>query len=268
MNLKMTLTNPLAARSHPSPSLPLLTLLLLVLISHHALIASAVGFYVDRQETKCFSETLDAGELWVGEFAISPPARTDQGERGVHTLVSDPKDKTLYDKRVDNGKFAFTTERHGEYVFCFTGDSVKREVRFSSHSGVKARDYSQVATQEHLKPLEVQMRRMRDQANSLLSRYRRIRKIEDEMYHANGFCFFFVFCFLVLDFFVCVCVFFCRVVEFVGDAVGCAVDGAVDWVECLPDVAIEEFFQEKEDDLIFKYFFKNIRECIFKSFER
>ncbi|ETO22195.1 hypothetical protein RFI_15005 [Reticulomyxa filosa] len=147
-----------------------------------------IGFYLKPGEIKCLSEHLDNKELLVGEFSITPPSTGASNAGGVKVTVSDPLEVNVYDKVVDNGKFAFTSPAEGEYVICFKSqDTVDKTVNFDVHSGVKAKDYSALAKKEHLKPIETDLKRIQDMAKETLNRYKAIREIEDKIYSDTSF---------------------------------------------------------------------------------
>eukprot|EP01084_Bolivina_argentea_P166329 288784_1 len=148
-------------------------------------ISQSISFYLTSKETKCLSDYLGENELLIGEFSIDPIRRDDIDE-GVLTSVSDPTEETVYEKNVDNGKFAFTAPQNGEYVFCFNNyDEIEKTVKFNTHSGVKAKDYSDIVKKENLKPLEAKLKRLEDMARETLERYRDVRNMEDSIYKDN-----------------------------------------------------------------------------------
>ena len=131
------------------------------------------------------SDYLSDGELLIGEFSIDPIRRDDIDE-GVLMTVSDPTEETVYEKNVDNGKFAFTSPENGEYVFCFNNyDDMDKTVTFDTHSGVKAKDYSNIVKKENLKPLEAKLKRLEDLTRETLERYHEVRGMEDDIYKNN-----------------------------------------------------------------------------------
>merc|ERR1712228_273175 len=95
-------------------------------------ISNSISFFLTSKETKCLSDYLSDGELLIGEFSIDPIRRDDIDE-GVLMTVSDPTEETVYEKNVDNGKFAFTSPENGEYVFCFNNyDDMDKTVTFDT----------------------------------------------------------------------------------------------------------------------------------------
>mmetsp|Transcript_87578 Transcript_87578/g.107342 ORF Transcript_87578/g.107342 Transcript_87578/m.107342 type:complete len:203 (-) Transcript_87578:35-643(-) len=156
--------------------------LLLHVILHD--IIYGISFYLESEETKCLSDFLNENELLIGEFKIKP-IKTEQ-DGGVLTTVSDPTETTVYEKNVDNGKFAFNSPTNGEYVFCFNNyDKTVKTVSFDTHSGVKAKDYSNVVKRENLKPMETQMKRLEDLSRDTLKKYNDVRIIEENIYSDN-----------------------------------------------------------------------------------
>ncbi len=71
----------------------------------------------------------------------------------------------------------------GEYRFCFHNEAPNvehdAEVDFQLKVGFEAKDYNEVAKKEHLKPIEVELVKLHDQAAELLSELTHIRSREE-----------------------------------------------------------------------------------------
>ena len=99
----------------------------------------------------------------------------------------------MYDnKGVTEGKFGFTTAVAGEYTYCvqddYAGDvdnSADRLVELIVHSGVEAQDYSAIAKKEHLKPLELELRRIEDTVEMIQKDFEYMREREAVMRDTN-----------------------------------------------------------------------------------
>ena len=92
------------------------------------------------------------------------------GERsGVDVRVTGPGGATEHSAGdVTAGKFAFTAADGGLHRVCFASRAVTpRSVTLDFATGVDATDYADVARKEHLKPLELQLRKMEDRVEGV-----------------------------------------------------------------------------------------------------
>ncbi|KAJ3431159.1 transmembrane emp24 domain-containing protein [Anaeramoeba flamelloides] len=119
----------------------------------------------ERQE-KCISEEIEHDSLVTGSYSLVEPKQL-----AVDLIIYDSKHHTILHKHtIEDGKFAFRTDIHGDYKFCFTshrqqiyqGSASTQRVEFDFKMGSEARDYSDIATKEHLNPLETEIRKMQD----------------------------------------------------------------------------------------------------------
>jgi hypothetical protein len=93
----------------------------------------------------------------------------------------------------ENDKFvecthAFTAESDGRIEVCVSLDRrspIPRTVELVVSKGAEARDYSKVAKEEHLRPLETQMRRLQDQVVEVAELMDDLRAREVEMRSLN-----------------------------------------------------------------------------------
>ncbi len=80
------------------------------------------------------------------------------------------------------GSFGFTTEKQGEFRFCFHNEAPgvdhELEIEFKLKVGYEAKDYTEVAKKEHLKPIELELLKLNDAAAELLSDLTHIRQRE------------------------------------------------------------------------------------------
>jgi len=65
---------------------------------------------------------------------------------------------------------------------------LKRRVELEIKTGVDAKDYSEVAKAEQLKPLELELRKMQDSVNAILVEMLYMRGREETMRNTNGTC--------------------------------------------------------------------------------
>lgn len=85
----------------------------------------------------------------------------------------------------NNSKKKFKNNRTGEEISTLPA----RLVEFNLHSGVEAQDYSAIAKKEHLKPLELELRRIEDTVEMIQKDFEYMRDREAKMRDTNGlFC--------------------------------------------------------------------------------
>jgi hypothetical protein len=65
---------------------------------------------------------------------------------------------------------------------------LKRRISLDIKTGVDAKDYTEVAKAEQLKPLELELRKMQDTVNSVLVEMMYFRAREEAMRDTNGTC--------------------------------------------------------------------------------
>jgi hypothetical protein len=93
------------------------------------------------------------------------------------------------DERTDKASFAFTSQIDSDYSFCFT-DGIKRGSNFNiqipkrfisleTSVGDKSKNYEEIAKREKLKPIEVELLKIADQADTLKNEfsYMKVREI-------------------------------------------------------------------------------------------
>ncbi|CAB3398026.1 unnamed protein product [Caenorhabditis bovis] len=154
-----------------------------------ALTANALRFYVGPKEKKCLKEEIHKNVVVSGEYEYSEGI---QYTASIH--VTDTRGHTLY-KRENfsdlKGKFAFTADEYDIFEICFENHppagypGEKREVSLSLKHGVEAKNYEDIAKAEKLKPLEVELRRLEDLADSITKDFSFMRKREEEMRNTN-----------------------------------------------------------------------------------
>eukprot|EP00128_Syssomonas_multiformis_P011308 Colp12_sorted_trinity150504_noHs@11783 len=153
--------------------------------------ANAVSFKLNVGTTKCIKEDVSKDVLVVGEYAVSNQVG---GQQVVNLVISDGRGKKVDNKKkLTNGRFAFTADEYDTYEICFensaqdgqprSGDSV--DVKLKLKSGVEAKDYEEVAKAEKLKPMEMELRRLEDLAESIVNDMFHMKKREEEMRDTN-----------------------------------------------------------------------------------
>eukprot|EP00462_Mataza_sp_D1_P002663 CAMPEP_0175119012 /NCGR_PEP_ID=MMETSP0086_2-20121207/19923_1 /TAXON_ID=136419 /ORGANISM="Unknown Unknown, Strain D1" /LENGTH=164 /DNA_ID=CAMNT_0016400221 /DNA_START=7 /DNA_END=498 /DNA_ORIENTATION=+ len=130
-----------------------------------------VQFFLRQGEEVCLSQDVSRAELLMGEFVVEPQ------QARVAVVVTDPLSAVVYSKsNSGEGKFAFTSSREGEYRACFTNSGLhQKTVKFHFKTGVHAKDYSDVAKKNNLKPLEVELKRLEEQVANIHEEMKRMK---------------------------------------------------------------------------------------------
>jgi len=178
----------------------LITLFILSLVHLRDSFVSSIQFTLRAGEEICLSEDVSANDLIVGEFTILP------ANQRIQVTLQDPNDQLIYSKAVasqesieqptsgtgeitiEPSKFAHTSKITGEYRSCFanTETSTTKQVSFNLRTGSTAnKDYSQLAKQESLKPIEVELKKLEDTVGSILNDMKYMSKREKEMRQTN-----------------------------------------------------------------------------------
>lgn len=151
----------------------------------------SASMVVEASGTRCLYQDLERDALAKGVYQVGHHTQFAAGESshtGVTIFASGPDGDTLFRKEnAADGKFAFTAPGEGAYACCFENKAlVERTVSLSFTSGVGAKDLSEVARKEHLKPLAVELRRLeeildeiKDEVMGLKAREALMRDIND-----------------------------------------------------------------------------------------
>jgi hypothetical protein len=85
-----------------------------------------------------------------------------------------------------SGSFGFTAGDAGSHKVCFISRSGQQHrIDFDFFSGVGAKDYSDVATKEHLKPLELELRKLEDRVDNIHNEMMYQREREEQHRNTN-----------------------------------------------------------------------------------
>jgi|EP00161_Ancyromonas_sigmoides_P000603 hypothetical protein len=179
-----------------------LSLALLCLLAA-PLAAVALQFDVPVDKTRCLGEEIVAGELVVGDFFVFKekwhPSGDDTSLTYVDLKITDPNGGEVYarPKATEAGRFTFKGALTGDHEFCFTAylrqDAtvpehyalIRRRVALHLRVGLEAKDYSNVAKKENLKPLEVEIRKVLDRAATINAMVDEMKVREEEMRTLN-----------------------------------------------------------------------------------
>ena len=147
---------------------------------------SCFMFDLAARSYKCFTEELPQDYAVAGNFKALPGY-----SQFVDFRITDPRGAYVHsDSGKDNSDFRFTTALAGDYHFCIYNRLVQgvkynedlyRTVSLDLRLGPDATDYDDLATREHLKPLEVELRIMEDTIRAINTEYAYFKRREAEM---------------------------------------------------------------------------------------
>eukprot|EP00004_Rigifila_ramosa_P006026 TRINITY_DN16707_c0_g1_i1.p1 TRINITY_DN16707_c0_g1~~TRINITY_DN16707_c0_g1_i1.p1 ORF type:complete len:214 (-),score=32.02 TRINITY_DN16707_c0_g1_i1:33-674(-) len=161
------------------------------------LAASATAFRIvltnePGMHLKCFSEVVAVDTLVALKYGVEYSSSSDHARAQVLAWVVDPQGKEIW-RRSDltTGSHAFLSKLDGEHKFCFehtkpdgtpssAHENVQIPIDINLRSGVDAKDYSEVAKLEHLKPLEVELVKAQDALDSIIKEMQETRRREAE----------------------------------------------------------------------------------------
>eukprot|EP00949_MAST-11_sp_MAST-11-sp1_P003505 g3505.t1 len=150
-----------------------------------------IGFDVPAGSTKCISEEVVKDQLCIGTFSVPVDSATGLSAVALHVTGPQPVSvggsKTFFSKvHASAGKFAFTAVETGRHRMCFKSTApVDRRIDIDVKIGVEAKDYSSVAKEEHLKPIEVNLRRLQDMVHEIHEEQLYMRAREEAMRDTN-----------------------------------------------------------------------------------
>eukprot|EP01091_Cochliopodium_minus_P016550 TRINITY_DN6245_c0_g1_i1.p1 TRINITY_DN6245_c0_g1~~TRINITY_DN6245_c0_g1_i1.p1 ORF type:complete len:208 (+),score=54.94 TRINITY_DN6245_c0_g1_i1:31-654(+) len=146
--------------------------LIFIVITLFITIANSLVFHLRANEELCLDEQINYDTVVHGEFR-SLGAKSEMF--AVQVLAPEGQ-RIIWEKySTTEGSFGFTAEEYGDYRFCFRritkGKSLPlvAEMSFQLNTGVDAKDYSAVAKKEHLKPIEVEMKKAEDMIKEILN---------------------------------------------------------------------------------------------------
>jgi len=159
-----------------------ITLLLLGLLACSLVPSSALYFHVKEGQQRCFIEEVPNDMLVMAKYnsldhhklnipAPSPgtPAAT------IRVVIKDPLGNVVLEQDADEaGSVMFTSTIGGEHLVCLKTSTnswfgASRTFRFQLEfqTGVQATDYSELAKQEHLSAIEVEVRKLNDRVRAI-----------------------------------------------------------------------------------------------------
>eukprot|EP00033_Pygsuia_biforma_P001057 GCRY01001204.1.p1 GENE.GCRY01001204.1~~GCRY01001204.1.p1 ORF type:complete len:228 (+),score=14.03 GCRY01001204.1:66-686(+) len=157
-----------------------------------ACISTSFAFFFDitAGTKRCFLEELTPDELFVGEYRILPSYSQE-----IDIMVTDPGSSLMYSKsRAVEGKFAFTSTVGGEHKVCFDNrlspgmaysEGLKTRIELNTKTGVDAKDYTDIAKSESLRPIEVELKRMEEEIEEIQKQAQYFRRREERHRDTN-----------------------------------------------------------------------------------
>jgi hypothetical protein len=137
---------------------------------------------------KCLQEDVQKDVLVVGEYEISD----ESGLFRVDLEITDSRKHRVYFKEhAEEGKFAFSSDDYDVYDVCFTRSPLQESnvaalpedlfsaITLNIKSGVEAKSYAAVGEAEHLKPIELELRKLEDLSESIVKDFAEMKRREE-----------------------------------------------------------------------------------------
>uniref|UniRef100_G1PYR7 GOLD domain-containing protein n=1 Tax=Myotis lucifugus TaxID=59463 RepID=G1PYR7_MYOLU len=148
----------------------------------------AISFHLPINSHKCLCKEIHADLLVTG----TEITHQSGGAGGLRTRlkVTDSAGHILYSKEdATKGAFAFTTEDYDMFEVCFeskgTGRLPDQLLILDMKHGVEAKNYKEIAKVEKLTSLEVELRRLEDLSESIVTDFTYTKKREEQMRESN-----------------------------------------------------------------------------------
>jgi hypothetical protein len=149
-------------------------------------LASSAGAFVFELEAKayrCFTEEVASGvDVNVTYVALPGYAQF------LDVKITDPDNKLIFDEASTNkGHFMIATDVGGDYAVCFYSrmvsgvratEGMHRAIRLSMLSGSDNVDYQQLASAQHMKPMEMSIRIVEDGVRTIHAEYQYFKERE------------------------------------------------------------------------------------------
>jgi len=153
----------------------------------------AISFKLSAEGTRCIKEEAHKDVLVVGDFNIE----NLQSSHEVDIKVTDTRDQVLFSKeKAENGKFAFTLDDYDMFSICFSAKRVSGvsgrgpppedlSVKLVVKRGIEAKSYNDIAKAEKLKPMELELKKLEDLAEAIVSDFSYMKSREKLMRDTN-----------------------------------------------------------------------------------
>ncbi|XP_043463481.1 transmembrane emp24 domain-containing protein eca [Leptopilina heterotoma] len=148
-------------------------------------------FHIGETERKCFIEEIPDETAIIVNYKVELYDPRSQGFMpsspgiGMHVEVRDPDDKTILSRVYSSeGRISFTSQTPGEHVICLYSNSTawfsgtQLRVHLDIQVGEHAIDYANVAQKEKLTELQLRIRQLYDQVDTITKEqnYQRYRE--------------------------------------------------------------------------------------------
>lgn len=141
------------------------------------------GFELEliSKETMCFGEELGSQTLIVGNIDSQPAGEI------LDVSVMSPNGEVLFSKNLTNfAKFSFTAIDSGTHSICLTNQGLDLlPVNLDVKTGVRAKDYSKIASTKEMKELDYRVKMYQDLIKQIHSRMQTLREREEQMRTTN-----------------------------------------------------------------------------------
>lgn len=181
---------PLAPRSPASAKTAPRVSLALLLAALAARAGRALQFDVEPGATRCLGEIIGKHDVAKGSLALVPLPGAAPGAplpTGVSARVTSPADAEEFAAPALTAtpvKFSFTGTDAGQHAVCATNAGAARaRVELVFASGAESKDYEGIAKSEHLKPIELELRKLEDRVEAIAASLGYAREAEEE--HRN-----------------------------------------------------------------------------------
>eukprot|EP00037_Helgoeca_nana_P007803 m.70590 g.70590 ORF g.70590 m.70590 type:complete len:215 (+) comp18527_c0_seq1:28-672(+) len=149
----------------------------------------SVSFILSADKDLCLQEDVQKDVLVVGNYEVAPGGGT---EFPVTIEITDSNKHRVYMKELaTEGKFAFTSDDTDVFSICFLSQNkgqhagATRDATLVIKTGVEAKSYDNIAKAEKLKPMEMELRRLEDLSESIVSNFARMKQREEEHRDTN-----------------------------------------------------------------------------------
>eukprot|EP00163_Fabomonas_tropica_P020935 TRINITY_DN3686_c0_g1_i3.p1 TRINITY_DN3686_c0_g1~~TRINITY_DN3686_c0_g1_i3.p1 ORF type:complete len:221 (+),score=67.96 TRINITY_DN3686_c0_g1_i3:265-927(+) len=165
-----------------------------------ALGGGALQFTVEPERPRCISEEVEANQMMIVDWATFAEDWGDASQQGHHLdldiKMTNPNGAIVYQRPNlgRSGKFSHRAVLAGDYFVCLEAKlakgatyvaGMKRKVSIHFKVGVEAKDYTGIAQKEHLKPIEIQMRKLEDLLKEAGDEMLYLRQREERMRDTN-----------------------------------------------------------------------------------
>jgi hypothetical protein len=105
----------------------------------------------------------------------------------IEAVLYSPEMQEIVAWKEASKKHTFSADAQGEWLLCFNHNgNIPAQIRVSIDAGKLARDYDAIAEKDHLKPIEVELKRVEDMIEMILSELEFLDGRENQMKKING----------------------------------------------------------------------------------